>query len=289
MWINVPEEAVLDAVLFDPHGAASVLHQLACTDASPVRSALLNDICKNGNHAPQRFRELLDALIAAGVLDRDDGGVRLLVSREDAVRHAAVLRGAAYARYRHRDANQVEITLSPPAHPSRLMEVLPKAGFSWAGLYHTSDSLAELASQARRRFIIASPFVDSEGLDWIESLFDASGSGPLERTIIVRGRDATSTEALRERVEHLKARGIIVLKYDIEHDRAVRQLGYESFHAKVLLADTDKAYIGSSNMNRSSRDHSMECGVVVRGPGAKPVAALIDAIISIAQPWTLPQ
>jgi len=30
----------------------------------------------------------------------------------------AVLRGVAYAQYRRRDSNQVEITLSPPAQPS---------------------------------------------------------------------------------------------------------------------------------------------------------------------------
>ena len=101
----------------------------------------------------------------------------------------------------------------------------------------------------------------------------------------MRGRDETSVIALGERGQRLNARGVSVLKYDIEHDRSLRHLGYESFHAKILLADDDKAYVGSSNMNRYSRDHSMECGIVVRGPGAKPVSALVDAIISIAQIW----
>jgi phosphatidylserine/phosphatidylglycerophosphate/cardiolipin synthase-like enzyme len=152
-------------------------------------------------------------------------------------------------------------------------------------LHHTTDSFAELASQARRRFVIASPFVDREGLDWIESLFDATAVSPSVKILIVRARDATSITTLGERAPRLRSRGVTILKYDIEHDRSLRQLGYESFHAKILLADDDKAYVGSSNMNRYSREHSLECGVVIRGPGARPISALVDAIISIAEGW----
>lgn len=288
MSIDVPEDAVLDAVFFDPQGAASILHQLAQIEAASIRPGLLDDICQKAGIEPQRFARLLSALCGAGITIRYGDSIGLSVARDDALRHASVLRGAAYARHRHRDSNELEITLTPPAHPSRLMEVLPKGGFSWAGLHHTTDSLAELASQARRRFVIASPFVDNEGLDWIESLFDATPARPLVRTLIVRARDETSVTALSERAQRLRARGVSVLKYDIEHDRSLRQLGYESFHAKILLADDDKAYVGSSNMNRYSRDHSLECGVVVRGPGARPISALVDAIISISEAWPSP-
>lgn len=50
---------------------------------------------------------------------------------------------------------QRDITLSPPASPSRLMDTLPKAGFSWARLFDTKDSLIELTSRAQRRFVMA--------------------------------------------------------------------------------------------------------------------------------------
>ncbi|MFM9850252.1 MAG: phospholipase D-like domain-containing protein [Hyphomicrobiaceae bacterium] len=285
MKLDLPEEALLDAVSFDPRGAALMLQQLATAQVSIARAGLLDDMRGGANLSPQRFQDLLEALIGAGAISRSPDGVSLAITQGDALRHAAVLRGAAYAKYRHRDSNSVEITLSPPAHPSRLMEVLPKSGFSWAGLYHTTDSLAELASQARRRFVIASPFIDKEGMDWVESLFDATAKHPIQRILIIRGREAEDEYLLRERSKALHDRGVSVLRYDIEHDRAVRPLGYESFHAKLMLADDDKAYVGSSNMTRYSRDYSMECGVVIRGPGAAPVAALIDAIIRISKPW----
>ena len=70
-----------------------------------------------------------------------------------------------------------------------------------------------------------------------------------------------------------------VLNYAIRHDVAERQIAIETFHAKILLADYVRAYIGSSNM---TRDISMDCGVVLSGPCVKPVAALVDAILAIS-------
>jgi len=78
-----------------------------------------------------------------------------------------------------------------------------------------------------------------------------------------------------------------VLSYAVAHDPTVRAPAIETFHAKILLADNDQAYIGSANMNRWSRDVSMECGVIISGPCVRPVATLIEAIMAIAQPLTL--
>jgi phosphatidylserine/phosphatidylglycerophosphate/cardiolipin synthase-like enzyme len=46
--------------------------------------------------------------------------------------------------------------------------------------------------------------------------------------------------------------------------------GYETFHAKVLLADDDEAYVGSANMTKWSFEQSLELGVLVRGRAARP-------------------
>ncbi len=78
-----------------------------------------------------------------------------------------------------------------------------------------------------------------------------------------------------------------MLTYSVAHDPALRTPAIETFHAKILLADSDHAYIGSANMNRWSRDVSMECGVIVSGPCVRPVATLVDAMISVAEPLRL--
>lgn len=276
---------MVDAVRSEHLAAAELLVQLANRDSLSIRAGLLDDFAREQSISMQKLNTLLQSLIDAGLLVRTHDSIVLASAGNDALRYAAVLRGVAYARYRQRDANQVEITLSPPAHPSRLVEVLPKEGFAWTRLYDTKDSLIELASQARERLIIVSPFLDKEGLQWIEHLFDATAARLIDRILIVRGRDRLEKEVLCNQQTRLSCLGIKVLSYAIMHDPALRNPAVETFHAKILLADNDKAYIGSANMTRWSRDFSMECGVILKGPSVKPVATLVEAIMKVSNHW----
>lgn len=280
----IPEEAIVDAVSSDPLLAAALLVHLANCKSLTARLGLLKDFAREKNLTSQKLDSLLARLIQTGLVCRTSDGVRLTVSSADTLRYAAVLRGVAYARYRQRDSNQIEITLSPPGRPSRLMEILPKQGFSWTRLYNTKDSLIELASQAERRLVIVSPFLDREGLQWISQIFDASAPKRLHRIMIVRGLDQTEADMLAGSRAWLNTKGVTVLGYAIAHDPTVRNPAIETFHAKMLLADDDKAYIGSANMTRWSRDFSMECGVILRGPAVRPVATLVEAMIQVSNP-----
>jgi phosphatidylserine/phosphatidylglycerophosphate/cardiolipin synthase-like enzyme len=62
--------------------------------------------------------------------------------------------------------------------------------------------------------------------------------------------------------------------------------GFETFHAKVALADSEFAYVGSANMTMFSR-HSMELGVLVEGRAARVVANVIRAVTKVAHPILL--
>jgi hypothetical protein len=121
MNASTPEEAIVDAVISDPLIAATLLVHLANRDSLSIRAGLLDDIAREQNITSQKLETLLEALLEARLLSQARDGIALTVPKNDALRHAAVLRGVAYARYRQRDANQVEITLSPPAgaHISR--------------------------------------------------------------------------------------------------------------------------------------------------------------------------
>ncbi len=76
----------------------------------------------------------------------------------------------------------------------------------------------------------------------------------------------------------MAAQGISVLDYLLPAED-----GYETFHAKVVIADGDQAYVGSANMTRYAR-HSMELGVIVKGRPARAVAALVRAVERISVP-----
>ena len=143
-----PEDAIGDAVLSDPLGAEILLAAFAHAPGRALSQRLLLDLSRKHNLTSDRVQALLSSLGVTGVIRSDGDECELLVAASDALRYAAVLRGVALAQHRQRDANSVDITLSPPASPSRLMETLPKAGFSWARLFDTKDSLIELASRA---------------------------------------------------------------------------------------------------------------------------------------------
>jgi phosphatidylserine/phosphatidylglycerophosphate/cardiolipin synthase-like enzyme len=130
--------------------------------------------------------------------------------------------------------------------------------------------------------VILSPFLDDVGMEWIEKLFAAPAAG-VERVLVVRGADLASRELLESRRGEHARHGIRVYRYAIEHDPNTRDAKVETFHAKIVLCDKDAAYIGSSNMNRASRELSLECGVHIGGPCVRPVAALVDSILSIAE------
>jgi phosphatidylserine/phosphatidylglycerophosphate/cardiolipin synthase-like enzyme len=64
--------------------------------------------------------------------------------------------------------------------------------------------------------------------------------------------------------------------YSIPRDEGQKR---ETFHAKIILADSDVAYVGSANLTAASREYSMEMGVVLRGKAAREVAIVIDAVL----------
>ena len=60
--------------------------------------------------------------------------------------------------------------------------------------------------------------------------------------------------------------------------------GRETFHAKVVLADANALYVGSSNFMGSALDRSFECGVIVRGEAARQLRYVLAALQSVARP-----
>jgi phosphatidylserine/phosphatidylglycerophosphate/cardiolipin synthase-like enzyme len=230
----------------------------------------------------ERTRKLIDSFVELRILERSAGVLTRFLSQSDARDGSIFLRGAAHAAFEFRDSNCVEIVLSPPLHPSRLMEVLPKQKFGWARLHNTRDALIALASTAKRRLVILSPFLDEVGMDWVEELF-AAPPPEVERVLIVRGTDSSLKGLLDFRQDGHASKGIKVYRYAIEHDPNTRDAKVETFHAKIVLCDKDATYIGSSNMNRASRELSLECGVHIAGPCVRPVATLVDSILSIAE------
>ena len=58
----------------------------------------------------------------------------------------------------------------------------------------------------------------------------------------------------------------------------------ETFHAKLVMADTNLVYVGSSNLMASSLDGGLECGVLLEGRHATPFCRIVEAVLAISRP-----
>lgn len=276
------DDLLLKTFRFDLLGASRLFDAFAFFANPQLSAEMIGDMARDAGISAERTRRLVDAFVDIRVLERSAGLFSRRVSQLEAKEGSIFLRGAANAVFEFRDSNTVEIVLSPPLQPSRLMEVLPKKKFGWARLHNTRDSLIGLASTARRRLVILSPFLDDVGMNWVEEVF-AAPSPEVARILIVRATDAPTRELLDSRRSEHASNHIGVYRYAISHDPNTRDTKIETFHAKVVLCDSDAAYIGSSNMNRASKELSLECGVHIAGPCVRPVATLVDSILSISE------
>jgi phosphatidylserine/phosphatidylglycerophosphate/cardiolipin synthase-like enzyme len=278
----ISDDLLFRSLRFDLLGASRLLSAIALAPSPHLSAGMIADMSRDEGISTERARRLLDSFVELRILERSSGILTCVLSQSDTRDSSTFLRGAATAAFEFRDSNRVEIVLSPPLHPSRLMEVLPKQKFGWARLHNTRDALIALASTAKTRLVILTPFLDEVGMDWVEDLFSAPAGG-VERVLVVRGTDLMLRELLESRRREHAREGIRIYRYAIEHDPNTRNAKVETFHAKIVLCDKDAAYIGSSNMNRASRELSLECGVHIAGPCVRPVAALVDSILSIAE------
>ncbi len=280
----ISDEFLLASLSFDPLGASRLLGAIARSPGPHLSVDIIADMARDEGLSAERSRRIVDAFVKLRILEDTSGNLTRLLAEPDALEKSIFLRGAAHATFEFKDRNDVEIVLSPPLHPSRLMEVLPKQKFGWARLRNTRDSLIALASTARKRLVILSPFLDDVGMEWVEEVF-AAPSPDAERILVVRAADASVREILESKRPEHRRLGIRVYRYAIEHDPQTRDAKIETFHAKIVLSDKDAAYIGSSNMNRASRELSLECGVHITGPCVRPVVTLVDSILSIAEKY----
>lgn len=183
---------------------------------------------------------------------------------------------ALYRNEIHTDADTVQVALTSPGKPSRLTEAPYARGWIEADLEHTEPLLRHLAATAEYRFVVMSPFLDTGGVDNLLSLFAAT-RGEVSRVLIARCHDGVLTPALIAALPTLQSMEVTIHNYWLP-----RPGGYETFHAKVIVADDQRAYLGSANMTQASLRVSMELGAFLKGRSVKTLGNILDAILAIA-------
>lgn len=194
---------------------------------------------------------------------------------------APMLLGAhLYQSTVHQDENVVDVVLTKPPAPSQMSSQLESmlAG-SW-GLRDTRELLPTIAESARSSFTIMTPYMDEVGATIVLNLLKRAAVP--ERCLILRaGADGKPPPGLAGIRQQLATDGVTVLNFRIDRPDAP---GNETFHAKVVLADTTSAYVGSTNMHKWSFEYSLELGVYVRGKAASRIADIVRAVRAVSGP-----
>ena len=190
----------------------------------------------------------------------------------------AFLQGIAATRAAIAQTETTHAVVTMPRAPSALAEALPGTGVAHAALLTTAEGMLRVAAAARERLTVMTPFVNAEGLRFAADLFARSGAR--YRKLVLRSGPGT-LRRWRTGAQCLSGLGVQLMDYNLPCDG-----GYETFHAKIVLADEHVAYIGSANMLSYTRG-SVELGVVLQGRPARLIATVVRAVEAIALPIPL--
>jgi hypothetical protein len=251
-----------------------------CTTAAAVTRIMFASPTGGVDHESVRFfpigptrRVLADFVRRGWLVPVDSGWVRGSTVLPTGVPH--FLDGAASMRNYSSNDSVASAVVTMPAGESALGRALPLTGVNYSSLISTDDAFKTIANSAVASFSIMSPFLNEDGLALVIDLFGVTKAR--KKTLIVR-RAGGAISWARSRLDHLRELDVKVLDYTLQSNP-----GYETFHAKILLADTDLAYVGSSNMTVFSRN-SVELGVLMSGRAAQIVSSVVRAVEHIANP-----
>lgn len=212
--------------------------------------------------------------VTRGWLSRTEAGW-LVGPRQIPSGLTSFLDGASAMRAIMPDGSMATAVVTMPPSPSAIWEVLPATGLAYAALVSTKDTFEKLADAAANSFTIMTPFLNDEGLVIALDLFRRTRA---HRRCLIFRRAGSARAAVDRAWANLRQQNVEVLNYTLPVEG-----GYETFHAKILLADQDLAYVGSANMTAFAR-HSMELGILTDGRAARVVASIVRGVERIAVP-----
>jgi hypothetical protein len=167
-----------------------------------------------------------------------------------------------------------------PREPSRIgLELQAAAGASFTTLTATQEAFSHLASRAQHRLVVLTPYIDAAGASWAATLFSATDAS--ERILIVRG--ASQLGDCGSAGERLRGIATHIYDYSFQSTDEDGREVWETFHAKIVLADSAAAYVGSANFLYRSREMNLECGLLLEGDAVAPVGVLVSALLNMFQ------
>jgi len=129
--------------------------------------------------------------------------------------------------------------------------------------------IRELLQAARREIQLAIYRFDESAAPLLDLLEQAAARGV--RVLMVVSAIPSQPPGIRERLERLRSRpGIRVVDFEAA--------GGGLLHAKVIVADRERAVIGSANLTWGGLVRNHEVGVLIEGSEVWEIARLVDRL-----------
>lgn len=265
------------------HSAVGGLICGAAGDGQLAGTVDVRRICAVSGIAQSRTGEALEFLRAA----RSLGLVEQISELNWRVAQAPVLAELApmlqaahvYRTEIHQDTDTVDVVLTKPPNPSQLAKTLEGMLLGTWGILDTREVLPSIAENAAERLVVMTPFLDEVGGEILLALFKHVRPLVRKQLILRATAEGFLPPGYMSNAGQLAGLGVETFNFRLEKAEAS---GMETFHAKVVLADDAKAYVGSSNMNKWSFQYSLELGLLVSGKAARRIAQVVDAVMKVS-------
>lgn len=139
--------------------------------------------------------------------------------------------------------------------------------------------LADLINTAERELLVVAPYWSEEGVRDLSRRLHTRKDAALKATLVT-AVDAKDRD--REGVELFKHTLRRNFNAEINHVEPIALTSGRAplMHAKVIVADRKRAYVGSANFSQSGLRDSIEMGVSLAGSAALQVARWFDSLLN---------
>lgn len=249
--------------------------------AHPTTRQRIASICGVAEARWPQLELVMSILEQHGLIDLSDQAVTVPPGQMPRFVELAVqLKAVADYVELTKDDNAAKLVVTYPRAPSVFANALLASGFGAHGIEDTEAALDELARTTERRLVFITPFLDQDGMALLLRLL---GSFRASATAVLLTRKTVSLDCIaiaEPFANELKSHRCEVREfrpYEADTQR-------ETFHAKVILRDSNAAYVGSANLTGTSMSYSLEMGSIIYGRGARTVATVVDAMLRCSEP-----
>lgn len=233
--------------------------------------------------------ELLRTLHSLGMLEGQGPRWTPTPSLAESMATLAVIFGGidTYRSQVQKNATDVKIIATRPGRAVAFDRELADAGWQTPRPEETDESMADLFAGAAQSIVVMTPFLDQRGGSILKTLLERAHDD-VQITLILRNLDRHERKdypvGFPLILDWLRERRVTVYDYSLEHFPGAP---IETFHAKLLLVDGVRAYVGSANMTGASFESSMELGVILSGEAARQLTRFVKVVVQCAKPWAL--